>query len=81
MSFIRGCLDQLHTGICLFGIHRLGLMFQRNWRIQFQDRLGDRDRREEEKHAQILLEAQAALEKTKSDYLAARQAKIQNQVR
>ncbi|KAJ9050499.1 Clathrin light chain [Entomophthora muscae] len=55
--------------------------FLRNWRIQFQDRLGDRDRREEEKHAQILAEAKIALEKAKDDYLSARKAKLQSQER
>lgn len=55
--------------------------FLRNWRSEFQDRLGDRDRREEEKHEQILTQAQEALEKSKKDYLSARETKIGNQER
>jgi len=51
--------------------------FIRNWRSQFQDRLGDRDRREKEKQQQILTDAKAELEKFRQDYESKRQSKIQ----
>ncbi|KAI9293562.1 hypothetical protein K502DRAFT_331427 [Neoconidiobolus thromboides FSU 785] len=50
--------------------------FVKNWKVQFQDRLGDKDRREIEKHQNIKEEAQRSLDKFYREYQSKKESKI-----